>query len=82
MQNWLDERMKEELLRDMLYEAERRRLVKRALAARPRPARFYSPALARLGSRLVTWGCSLQARYGAIAEPPITTRANGNISPC
>jgi len=29
---------------------------------------FYQLLLARLGERLVKWGCRLQARYGTLAE--------------
>jgi hypothetical protein len=56
---------REERCKDMMREAERRRLVKAILAAQPRPNRFYHPVLVGLGCVLIGWGLRLQARYGA-----------------
>jgi hypothetical protein len=55
----------EERRKDMMREAEKRRLVKAILAAQPRPSRFYAPVLVGLGRLLTGWGLRLQARYGA-----------------
>jgi hypothetical protein len=83
MPNLLDELIKAELMRDMVCDAERRRLVRRVLAARRRPPmRFYSAALARLGRWLERWGCRLQTRYGSIAEVGVATRVGGGPNGC
>ncbi|MFL5807548.1 MAG: hypothetical protein ACJ8CR_38205 [Roseiflexaceae bacterium] len=83
MSSRLDELLKAEQVQDMLRDAERRGLVRRALATRRPPAmRFYSPALARLGRWLELWGCRLQTRYGAIAEVGVVTRVGDGRSGC
>jgi hypothetical protein len=58
MLNWLDVRMKEEQLLDIFRDANRRRVVKQALAARQAPTRFHTPALVQLGCWLVAWGAA------------------------
>jgi hypothetical protein len=55
----------DERRKDMMRKAEKRRLVKAILAARPRPNRFYAPVLVGLGRLLTGWGLRLQARYGS-----------------
>ncbi|MFN8376060.1 MAG: hypothetical protein U0694_24695 [Anaerolineae bacterium] len=40
----------------------------RLAAEAPRPAPFYAPALAQLGSSLITLGNDLQERYGELRE--------------
>lgn len=87
MNSWIDEQIARERYTDMLYAERRRRMAEIVLAARRRrverlPDRFYSPALVRLGRRLVAWGCRLEARYGPIVETQIVTRTGGNISSC
>jgi hypothetical protein len=82
MLNWLDVRMKEEQLLDIFRDANRRRVVKQALAARQAPTRFHTPALVQLGCWLVAWGCRLQARYGVIAEGATIARAGDRVSGC
>ena len=82
MLNWLDERMKEEQLRDIFRDVHRRRVVRQALAARPAPSRFYTPALVQLGCWLVAWGGRLQARYGVIAEGATIAQAGDRVSGC
>ena len=61
----------EERRKDLMREAERRRLVKAVVAAQPKPNRFYDPLLAGLGCLLTGWGLRLQARYGGIVEIPL-----------
>lgn len=51
--------------KDIMRDAERRRLVKAVLAAQPKPNRLYDPLLAGFGRLLIGWGLRLQARYGA-----------------
>jgi hypothetical protein len=80
MSNWIDEAIREELRRDMLRAAERRQLVARAIAARRRPAPFYSQALVQLGRRLEIWGCRLQTRYGMFAEAGFVTSVGDNAT--
>jgi hypothetical protein len=83
MSNLLDELIKAELMRDMVRDAERRRLVRRVLAVRRRPPmRFYSAALAQLGRWLERWGCRLQARYSSIAEVGVATQVGCGPSGC
>lgn len=60
----------EERRKDMIREAEKRRLVKAVLAAQPKPNKFYDHLLAGLGRSLTGWGLRLQARYGAMVEIP------------
>ncbi len=69
MLNWLDIEVQEARRQDWLREAEHQRLIQAARAAHPRPPRLYGPVLAGLGRQLVSWGGSLQARYGMAAEP-------------
>ena len=83
MSSRLDELIKAEQVRDMIRDAERRGLARRAFAAR-RPPRvpFYSPALAWLGHWLELWGCRLQMRYGTMAEAGIVTQVGDGRSGC
>jgi len=81
MSSWLIDRVKEEQLLDLRREAEQRRL-RKALAARPAPARFYAKPLAGFGRRMVAWGYRLQSRHGAIAEVPIAANRGGSVSRC
>ena len=48
---------------ELLAEVEQEHRVRAVLANQPRKARVYAPALAWLGSRLVSWGTWLHARY-------------------
>ncbi len=64
MIDWLGLMDRQERYKEILREAERDRLVQQVLAGRERRDRFYRPALAWLGCRLVEWGKSLQQRYG------------------
>jgi hypothetical protein len=82
MSSWIDEAIQEEMRKDMLRVAERRQLVARALAARTRPNRFYSPALARLGRWLEVWGRGLQLRYGALADAGVGVPAGDHATGC
>jgi hypothetical protein len=68
MSNWIDERMAEELRKDLLRAAERRRLIAQAIKVRRPSARFYSQVLVRIGRGLEVWGCRLQTRYGTLAK--------------
>jgi hypothetical protein len=52
-----------ERYKEFLREAERERLIQRALAGREKRDGFYRAALAWLGCRLVEWGESLRQRY-------------------
>jgi hypothetical protein len=49
--------------KELIREAEREQLIRRALAGREKRDAFYRVALAWLGCRLVEWGESLQQRY-------------------
>src|SRR5262245_16748324 len=51
---------------ELLAEAEQERRIRAVLANRPRKARFFAPALAALGRRLIIWGRRLRARYGEV----------------
>jgi hypothetical protein len=51
-----------EQVRDRRREADRYRLVRLALAGRPRRPRYLSRTLAWLGHRLVVWGRGLEQR--------------------
>jgi hypothetical protein len=80
MPNWIDMQVAEQHRQDMLRAAEEQRHSAKALAARPQPARFYTPALVQLGGWLVAWGSSLQSRYSVIADAPVCSNAGDNIS--
>lgn len=86
MPNWVDEQIARQRYNDILREERQQRVVEIVLAARRREARqrarFYSPILARLGRRLVAWGCRLETRYGPIVEPQIVANTRGNASGC
>ena len=62
---------------DLRREAERRRLVLQALAARPRQQRFWYRVMNRLGRRMVRWGQRLQQRYSATAGAHFLTCTDG-----
>lgn len=47
----------------LLHEAERRRMIRAALLARPAARPLYGPALLWLGRRLSAWGERLLMRY-------------------
>lgn len=68
MFNWIDPQAHEQRLQDLRRDAEQWRLIRELEAARPRPRRFYRPALAGLGRRLVTWGSRLRAHDGPMVE--------------
>ena len=70
MLNWLDIAMKQEQYQDLMREAQRARLVKQAHQSQEPGDPFYHRALIWLGKRLVTWGLSLQVRFGS--TPPIS----------
>jgi hypothetical protein len=86
MNHWIDEQVARERYHDILREERQSRMVAVVLAGRRRvarhTARFYNPALASLGRRLVAWGCGLEARYGPIVEPQIVTSRSGNVTGC
>jgi hypothetical protein len=82
MSSWIDEAIREEMRKDMLRAAEREQLAARALAARSRPDRFYSPALARLGRRLEVWGRGLQLRYGTLADAGVGVSVGDRATRC
>ena len=65
MITWEDVLVQEEYRRELLKEAEHERLIRQV--SRRETAR-HQLLLARLGERLVKWGCRLQARYGTMAE--------------
>jgi hypothetical protein len=81
MSSWLIDRVKEEQILDLRREAEQRRL-RKALAAPPAQARFYTKPLVGFGRRMVAWGYRLQSRYGALAEVPIAPSRGGSASRC
>lgn len=74
--NWKDVLVQRERYQDLLREAERHRLVRRALAGRQRPHRFFCQAMSWLGRRMVAWGQRLQERYGTAATAPALQPAN------
>jgi hypothetical protein len=86
MPNWIDEQVARERYHDILHEERHERMVAVVLESRRRlrrsSTRFYNPVLARLGRRLVAWGCSLETRYGTIVEPSIATNTRGNATGC
>ena len=65
MNSWIDYIVKQEQHRDLLRAAEQERLVRAALAGRPKRTRVFGPPLVWLGKRLIAWGRRLQARPGA-----------------
>jgi hypothetical protein len=65
MLNWQLDIEQREHYQDLLREAERYRLVKRAQQSREPAHSFYRRAFTWLGKRLVSWGLSLQARFGS-----------------
>lgn len=66
--NWIEILEHQERHKEILREAERKRLVRQALAAQEKRERFYGPALIWLGCRLIAWGGLLQERYGAASR--------------
>ena len=65
MTNWLDIVVAEERQKDRLRAAEQERLVRAALAGRPKRTRVFGPPLVWLGQRLIAWGWRLQTGSGA-----------------
>jgi hypothetical protein len=70
MLNWLDFLAQQERYKDLLREAEGYRLIRKALADRPRRTYLHCQALVWLGRWLVVLGYDLLERYGAAAEAP------------
>ena len=66
MLNWLNIAMQQEQHQDLVREAQRERLVKQAQQSQGQGHPFYHRAFIWLGKRLVTWGLSLQARFGSM----------------
>jgi hypothetical protein len=71
----------EERRKDIMHEAERRRLVKAILPAQPKPRRLYGHFLAGLGRSLTESGLRLQARYGGKVEIPAAYRRRRQLDP-
>ena len=65
MLNWLDIAMQQERHQDLVREAQRDRLVRQAQQSQEPGHPFYHRAFIWLGKRLVTWGLSLQVRFGS-----------------
>ncbi|MCC6614770.1 MAG: hypothetical protein IT320_14920 [Anaerolineae bacterium] len=59
---------------EMERRADRRRLVREALAGYRGNVRVIAPLLAKLGSGMVTFGSSLQQRYGEARLPHATSK--------
>lgn len=70
MLNWLIFSVQQAHYKDLLREAEKDRLIRKALADRPKRTCLQHQALVWLGRRLVVWGRGLLERYGAVAEAP------------
>ena len=66
MANWLDIVVAEERQKDRLRAAEQERLVRAALAGRPKRTRFVGRLLVWAGQRLVVCGRRLQTGPGAL----------------
>jgi hypothetical protein len=66
--------MSQEHYQELRREADQERLIRQARAASARVIRLHGRALSWLGGQLVTWGQSLQVRYGATAT--LITRHN------
>ena len=66
---WRDLLVHQERYKDMLREAESRRLIRQARAEMPQRPPMRYRALGWLGRQLVNWGCRLEERYRAAAEP-------------
>lgn len=82
MLNWVDEQIREQYRRDLLREADHDRLIAKARGEQPKARRFYGPVVVQLGRWLVTLGCNLQSRYGAIVEIPVAAVAPEPIATC
>ena len=63
MDFWREYQARQDHYLELLAEAEQDRRIRALQANRPRKARFFAPALAALGRRLVIWGVWLRARY-------------------
>ena len=59
---------------EMEQRAQRRRLVREALAGYRGNIRVVAPLLAKLGSSMVTFGSDLQQRYGDAPLPRATSK--------
>ena len=68
MPYWIDHEAHKLRLQDVRHDVEHRRLVNVLKTERSRSTRFYSPALAGLGRRLVAWGSRLQDHHGPMVE--------------
>ena len=79
MPDWIDVQVQEQRRHDTLRDAERRRLIREIVAARPR-TRFYRTPLVVLGRRLERWGTGLQARFGAMYDVPVVVSTEAKIS--
>jgi hypothetical protein len=62
---WEETLAQEQHRRELLKEADHHRSIRRGAK---QETVFHQLLLARLGERLVRWGCRLQARYGTLAE--------------
>ena len=65
--------------REVLAEAELRRLQKEALEGRPAAPRFYQRWLVRLGNWLMDVGCRIASRYEHLMQPvedPLPSRCS------
>jgi len=62
---WEEARAREQHQRELLKEANHQRSIRQVSK---RETTSYQLLLARLGERLVKWGCRLQAKYGTLAE--------------
>jgi hypothetical protein len=76
MLDWTDVLANQERFKDMEREAQRYRLVQRALAGRERHSRLYRRTLTWLGQRLIVWGGYLQERHGAAPAKPARLAAD------
>ena len=66
MANWLDIVVAHEQKKDLVRAAEQERLVRAALAGRPKRTRFVGRLLVWAGQRLVVWGRRIQTGPGAL----------------
>lgn len=61
--------MMQEHNKDLLREAEKERLLRRARKEMPREPNLFSRGLGWLGQQLVHWGCLLEKHYSPRLEP-------------
>jgi hypothetical protein len=74
--NWKDVLVQRERYQDLLREAERHRLVRRALAGHQRRYHFYCRAMNWLGRRMVAWGQRLQEQHSTATAATALQAAN------